>query len=69
MKQYKVIVEFILDAENMEDVLDKAHLAINSWVIPESVYAQQITEIPKQKTIKDVFKDDCPIKGLKKNGN
>lgn len=66
MKQYKVVIEFILDAENIEDALDKAHLTINSWIIPESVYAQQITEIPERKTTKDILKDDCPIKGLKR---
>ena len=67
MKQYKVVVEFIFDAENMDELLDKVHMAINPTCIHESVYAQQITEITKHKSLEDILKDDCLIKGLKRD--
>lgn len=67
MKKYKARVELILEAENIDDALNEVHNCLMLGVSPESVDIQQISEIPERKTANDILKDDCPIKGLKRD--
>jgi hypothetical protein len=67
MKKYKAWIGLILEAENIDDALNEVHNCLMLGVLPESVDIQQIAEIPERTTFKDILKDDCLIKGLKRD--
>ena len=64
MKRYKARLTITVEAETIDNALDKLHDCLALGVSPEDVDILQVSEIMNQNSI---LKDDCPIKGIKRD--